>query len=221
MKSYLRYPFFALLVAVAGFSQAQSTLDLNSALGMAKKNNGTVRSAQLNYEAARAAARGSFAAFLPSVTPSYLRTETQITGNDSTAGTSAFLPGQSALVTLDWTFLDNGRRRLNFRQFSLEASSQEANALQTLRTVLFNVHSSYFDALRAQELLKVQEAQLKRANEILEQTKVRVQLKDAAQKDILQASADSLNAQASYLQSKNEVETTRNTLKALIVWEGT
>ncbi|MFX8616588.1 TolC family protein, partial [Acinetobacter baumannii] len=63
--------------------------------------------------------------------------------------------------------------------------------------MLFDVHSRYFAALRAQELLRVQDAQLKRANEILEQTKVRVQLGDAARINILQAQADALNARAS------------------------
>lgn len=229
-----RYALAALMIpALAGLSAAQDqttnppTLDLAGALNLAKKNNGTVRAAQENLRSARAGITGARASFFPGLNGSYVRAQTQLTGHDNLnfnggAGNNDFTPSQSSLLTLNYTLFDNGRRGANLRQFQLSAVQTEANALQTLRQVLFNVHSSYFSALRAQELLKVQDAQLKRANEILEQTKVRVQLGDAARRDVLQAQADALNARASYLQARNQVETTRNDLVAIIGWpEGT
>ena len=214
-----------LLLGIAGLtctqsiSSSPSTLTLPEALAMAKKNNGTVRAAYLDLEAARAGARGAYAAFLPSITPSYLRTVTQNGGNDNPFG-NELQHTQGALLTLDFNVFDSGRRRIQYRQVSLQATTQESVALQAFRTVLFDVHSKYYAALQSQELLKVQEAQLKRAEQILDQTKVRVELKDAARKDILQAQADALNARASYLQTKNQVATTMNDLKAVIGWEG-
>lgn len=218
-----------ILPALAGLAAAQDsnsnppTLDLAGALTLAKQNNGTVRAAQENLRSARAGVAGARSAFFPGLNGSYVRAQTQLTGHDNLTfsgqpASDDFTPSQSALLTLNYTLFDNGRRSANLRQFQLSAVQTEATALQTLRQVLFDVHSRYFAALRAQELLKVQEAQLKRAKEILEQTKVRVQLGDAARKDILQAQADALNAQASYLQARNQVETTRNDLIAVIGW---
>jgi outer membrane protein len=211
------------LAAAQDTAPEPPTLDLAGALTLAKKNNGTVRAAQENLRAAQASVKGARAAFFPGLQGSYVRAQTQLTGHDNLnfSGQPAsedFQPSQSALLTLNYTVFDNGRRGVNLRQFELSAIQTEANALQSLRQVLFDVHSRYFAELRAQELLRVQDAQLKRANEILEQTKVRVQLGDAARKDILQAQADALNARASFLQARNQVETTRNDLVAVIGW---
>ena len=60
------------------------------------------------------------------------------------------------------------------------------------------------------------DAQVIRANTILEQTKKRVEVGDAAQRDILQASADALNAQVSTITAKNRVANNGANLKATV-----
>lgn len=204
-----------LACAATGWSE---TLSLPEALTLAKKQNGTVRSAVIGLESARTGVKIANAASLPTISPSYTRGLTQTTGNDS-VGSSTFQPSQSALLTMNWTLWDNGTRRLRLNLAKIQADQQEATARHTLRSVLLEVHNSYFAALRAQELLKIQDAQYKRAEQILDQTKERVRLRDAAQKEILQATADLLNAKASLLQGQNQVQATRNNLSAIIGWD--
>ena len=60
------------------FAQDAETLTLPEALDLARENNGTVRSAFLNYEVARANARGAYSAYLPTVFGSVGQVESQL-----------------------------------------------------------------------------------------------------------------------------------------------
>lgn len=212
---------FALLVAIAalgGSAWTQTSLTLDEALNLARSANGSVRAAYLDYEAAKASAAGARSGFLPSVTASYGRI------NDDTK----FLTGANrgwnrsnsndARVTAEWTVFDSGDRSLNYRQRQLSAEAAELNALQTLRRTVFDVFQRYYDALRAEELLKVQRAQVRRSEEILKQTEFRARpdVGDGPKKDILQARADFLNARASELAAVIRVDTTKASLKAIV-----
>jgi len=121
-------------------------------------------------------------------------------------------------VTARWTLLDSGERGFSLGSSRRNLKAQENTAVQTLREVLTTVHERFYDALRAQELLKVQEAQLERVQKILDQTKARVELGDTRPIDILQAEADVLNARATVLQARNRVTNSAATLKAAIGW---
>ncbi len=206
---------FSLLgLAIASASAQELTID--RALEMARQNNGNVRAAYFNFLASRAAASSTLSAFYPTVTPEFrydvTRTDT-FTGvgkglfNDNTSTSS---------ITADWRLLDSGVRDANYKRNALNRDAAELNALQTLRETLFGVHSSFYDALRADEILRIRQAQLERAIEIEKQTKEFAITGAGPQKDILQATADRLNAKASELGALNAVSTSRASLKAAI-----
>lgn len=210
-------PLSALVLALGAavaFPQPDQ-LTLQEALRLAQERNGAVRAAKFNLMAAESSVRQAAGAFLPTLTPAYRydasETET-FTGGRGTTGI-----GRSSMdVTASWRLLDTGERSLALRGARRGAEAQRLDTLQTLRSTLFTVHQQFYEALRADELLRVQEAQLKRAEEILEQTKLRVQVEDAPRKDILQATADALNARASVLAARNRVSATGSALKATI-----
>jgi outer membrane protein len=106
----------------------------------------------------------------------------------------------------------------SYRTAQSNLTAQEATSLQTLRTVLFTVHQRYFDALRARELLRVATLQVERTQKILDQTRARVRVGDAPEKDILQAEADYLNAEAASLAAQTQVASSEANLKATIGW---
>jgi outer membrane protein len=194
---------------------ADGTLTLDEALILARQRNGDVRSAFLSVQAAEANLRASRSAFLPTLTANLRREDgrfEQYTG---------FRRGQdinqtSSSVTLNYLILDNGDRSTTYEIASLNSDITYLNSRQTFRTVLFNVHSRFYDALRAQELLRVREAQLRRSEELLRATEARVNAGDTPPKDILQARADFLNARASELQARNQVNTAEANLKAIL-----
>ncbi len=191
-------------------------LTLDRALEMAAQNNGNVRAAYYNYLANRAAARSSLSAFYPTVTPNFQYDVTR-TNTYTGIGKGLFNDNTStATVTADWRLLDNGSRDALYRRSALNRDASQLNALQTLRQTLFGVHTTFYDALRADEVLKIRQAQLDRAVEIEKQTKEFAITGAGAQKDILQATADRLNAKASEIGARNAVSTSRANLKAVI-----
>jgi len=198
---------------------AQSSLSLEEALKTAKQRNGTVRAAMLDYEAAKANVKASKSAFLPTVTPSATQ---QFGRNETFTGfrTKQNIDDLSTQLEVSWRLLDSGSRGLSVKQSEFSRESAALNSLQTLRRTLFTVHSSFYEALRRQELLRVQNEQVNRAKVILDQTKFRAsdQVGDAPRKDVKQAEADYLNSQVSQLTASNRIQTAYADLKAVLGW---
>ena len=200
---------------VCASATAQS-IDIDEALQLARRNNGTIKAALLNYEASKANSLASKAQYYPSVTPTYSY-DTSRSQNHTGFPKGVFnSSGDTSSITASWMLLDNGVRNAIFKQSLLQRDSSEQNALWTVRQILFGVHQSFYDALRADELLLVNEAQLLRAQEIEKQTQAFIDEGAIAPKDILQARADALNAKASHLTAANQVTTARASLRAIL-----
>lgn len=215
----LRSAAFAVGILAALPVMAQSSLSLEDALKTAKQRNGTVRAAMLDYEAAKANVKASRSAFLPTVTPSASQ---QFGRNETFTGfrTKQNIDDLSTQLEVSWRLLDSGSRGLTLKQSEFSKESAALTSLQTLRRTLFAVHSSFYEALRRQELLRVQNEQVNRAKVILDQTKFRASdaVGDAPRKDVKQAEADYLNSQVSQLTASNRIQTAYADLKAVLGW---
>lgn len=208
-------------LGACALSFAQTTLTIDQALVRAKERNGSVQAAFLNYRAAQKNARSVYSAFLPTVTPSITKDWGQ---NETLTGPfrgKNDVNSTNATIDLSWRLLDDGTREDRYKQAQIGAQTQEYTALQTLRSTLFSVHSRFYDALRTQELLRVQQENLNRAKVILEQTEFRANppIEDIPRKDILQARADYQNARVSVLAAENRVSSTAADLKAVLAWD--
>ncbi len=204
-----------LLLGAAGasFAQTSTPLTLQDALNMARQRNGTIRAAQFDVKSARSQVVITRADYFPTITPSYVYNSER---NQSAVGSTFVTERGSTQLAANWRLLDSGQRSLNVRSAVRNAQAAEFNSIQTLRGTLFTVHQQYYDALRAQELQKVAEAQVDRAKQILAQTEARIEAKDAARKDRLQAVADLANAEVEALTAKNQTATSGALLKASI-----
>lgn len=207
-----------LAMASAGLAQGQ-TLTLTEALDRARTNNGTVRAAFLNLEAAQANVGSSFSAFLPTLTARAerdIRRTERFTGFRGTTNDTI----DSAFLDLNYRLLDNGSRRFTLDRARANALGSEADAYDTLRGTLFTVTNRFYDALRASELLTVQQRALERAQTILDQTRRRANppIEDVPRKDVFQAEADFQNTRVAFLAAKRRVSTTQADLRAVIAW---
>lgn len=197
-------------------AQQGDTLTLDEALKLAKERNGSVRAAQLDVKAAQSRTTQARADFFPTVTPRFDYNSNRIETTTSQGNRFVQDEGSSTGIRTSWTILDSGQRQFSLLASSRSEAATRYNSQQTLRTTLFTVHEQYYDALRAQELLKVANAQVDRTKLILDQTAARIQVGDAAEKDRLQAEADYLNAKVSALVAKNQTTTAEASLKATI-----
>ena len=208
----------ALCAVSLGTVVAQTRLDLDQALRLARENNGTIRAAWLDIEGARSRVRQNRAAFFPTITPDagyrYQRQES-FTGLRSTFKSDDAFAG----IAASWRLLDSGQRQLGLAGSGASLTAQELSSLQTLRTTLTEVHVRYFEVLRARKLVEVSKSTVARAQEVLKQVQARIRVKDMAEKEELQAKADVLNAEVSLLSSQNRVETAEADLKAIIGWD--
>jgi outer membrane protein len=208
----------ATLAAAPAPAQSDGPLTLDDLLRSARENNGAVRAARLQYLASKADARAAASAFYPVLTPRFRRESGRI---ETLAGRSRggrTIDQTDAGIGLDWLVLDNGSRSATVGRARLARDTAELTALDTYRQVLFNVHQSYYSALRAVELLRVQSASLERAKRLEDAARLRAELGAGAPKDVLQAEADRLNAEVAVLAARNQVATSLATLKALSGW---
>jgi outer membrane protein len=204
------------LACLVALPAAPQTLTLDEALRLARENNGVVRAAYLNYLASRAAARSTLSSFYPSVTPTF---RYDLTRSDTYTGPfrGLFEGNEStSAVSFDWRLLDNGTRDALYRRSALNRDAAELGARDTLRQTLFGVHTAFYEALRAEELLRVRRSQLERATEIEKQAIAFFETGAGPEKDILQAKADRLNAKASELAALNGVSTSIANLKSAV-----
>lgn len=213
------------VVALATVSSADvgsaPTISVDEAISLAKARNGQALAALADLDAAKANKNIAAAGFLPTLTPRYQYSTGRTNLYTGVGGGSQRLNNRQATaeITAAWRLWDSGERSLNLKIASRSLDAEEFGARDTVRGVLFAVERDFYEALRAQELLLVQEAQTARAKMILEQTELRVEVGDSAPKDILQARADYLNAEVSKLTSVSRTYTTKATLKASVGWD--
>ncbi|MEQ1932879.1 MAG: TolC family protein [Fimbriimonadaceae bacterium] len=212
------FPLFSLAFACAF---AQQTLSLDSALDLAKTRNGTIIAAQRQVDAAKARVNQARSFFLPTLTPSfnYSDSRTDLNTGVTNPPFRTINSGTTSEVTAAWKILDSGDRNLSYLSARKGYDAEYLDAVQTLRQILFNVYTQYFEVIRAQELLKVSQAQIDRADKVVKQIEARIKVGDAAEKDIYQPKADYLNAKVQQLANKNRLAKATADFMAAVGWE--
>lgn len=206
----------AFLLLAPALSQAQGQLTLDQALDVAMRSNGTILSSQYQYRASVSNALAAKSSYYPSLTPSYSYETSRL---DTLTGPAKGLFNDvtgSSSVTASYLLFDDGTRDATFRASAASRDASKFSATATVRQVLFDVHRAFFDTIRAEETLKVRRRQLERAIEVEKQAKAFAEEGAGAQKDVLQTTADALNAKAEEISARNRVVATRSSLKAIL-----
>jgi len=207
-------------LASVAWAQEQQ-LKLDEAVRLAIKRNGSVQAAKANVEASKFNLRSAESANLPTVNGLYQWNNSQLnygTGANRNAGTFKTNEHTSS-IDGSYTIWDSGSRSSTIGVAKNSFLIQKLSAIQTIRQTILSVHTQYYDLLRAQELLRVNSDQQKRAEEILKYTKAKFEVGLGPKKDILQAEADALNSKSNVLVQQNRVDTSWQTLRATIGWD--
>lgn len=188
-------------------------LTMDEAVRLAKRNNGLLKAAEQDLVAAKARRTIAASSFFPSITPTATYTDSL---QQNPGSTSVAFSQFSTEAGLSWRVLDAGQRTASLAASRNNVSAQDAQTQQVQRTLIFDVEVDFLETLRSQELAKVATAQQERADKVLDQTKTRVQVGDAARREILQAEADALNAKVNTINAKNRTNVNSAALKAII-----
>ena len=205
-----------MLVAWAALSFGQK-LTMDEAIRLAKRNNGNLKAAEQDLIASKARRTIAASSFMPVLTPTATYTDSLRQIPSATLGnTSVAFTQTSTQAGLTWRILDTGQRMAQLNAARQSVSAQDAQTQQVLRNLIYDVEVGFLETLRSQELEKVATSQLGRSDKVLEQTKARVSVGDAARREILQAEADALNAKVNSINAKNRTNINSASLKSII-----
>lgn len=139
-------------------------------------------------------------------------TQTFTSGTQSLGGVAVTRGSGSALV-LKQTLFDSGTRESVNAQARRTLDAARFGQTDTRQQIILNVTQSFYDLLRADDLVKVSQAQVTRAEQTVAQTQGQIDAGVAARADILQSKSDLANAQVSLLQNESAVRSTEAALK--------
>lgn len=195
-----------------GAAQQQTpwvSMSLEEAMARALKASPQVVQAQGSVRNATASERSAYGAYLPS-----------LSANASTGlgGTGLNSPDDSygAGLSASWDVFTGFRRRNERQRAQAESLSAGANLVGQRFTVELSVARSFFEALRAEELMTVAKARIERAREGVEAAQRRLTVGSATRSDVLRSQLELNTAQESLLQLENQRLTAALSLGRLV-----
>jgi outer membrane protein len=158
------------ILLLTSFCSAQSqvdipkTLTLNDAVAIALQHNLNVVQAANNVDAARSTKLAGFGSYLPSLTASaeWGRSQKE-TSIDTTLTT-----GYTAGLNLNYTIFDGLSREMNLGMSIAGKAIADQNYLRIKQGIVYQVQASYLTVLRNEQLVQVNEENLKREQKQLE-----------------------------------------------------
>ncbi len=204
------------VLTVAAFAQP-SSLSLQDVLRRALQYNGDIQSALAQQQAAEARLIATRASLYPSFAWASSSTRTRL----EQGGTTSEVTQRQGAFTVDWLLFDAGRREWRIRQASRSSEATRMTARATIRSLLFETASAYYEVLRRQELLRVADESVQRAQTLLDVARTQAEVGTAPAKDVLQAEADLANARVQQIQARNALRLAEADLKRLIGWDAT
>ena len=206
-------------------------LTLADAVAIALRQQPTEYLARTQITSANGQKAQARAQYFPTLTPTYQYQDTRdtfygvpISGSGSTLPTGTTTGTQSldgvdvtrgsgADVIFKEILFDSGTRESVNAQARRTLDAARFGQLDARQQIVLNVTTQFYALLRAQDLVKVTEAQVARARQTVAQTQGQIDAGVAARADILQSKADLANAQVGLLQNGSSVRSAEAALK--------
>lgn len=191
-----------------GTSQGPQSLTLKEAEAIALKNHPQVLAAQLTALASYQALRETRSAYYPTlaadVTGAAADRDTRIGAGFFTNPRilSRFAQG----ITLSQLITDSGRTPNLVASSKLNARAEDQNAQATRYDVLLRVDQAYFNALRAQALVKVAQQTVASRQVVVDQVTALAQSKLKSELDVTFATVNLAEAKLLLIGARNEVD---------------
>ncbi len=195
------------------------SMTLEEALSRAAKTSPQLIQAQGAIRTTAAAERSAYGAYLPSLSASASTGggySTTINRPDSSGFNDSYSSGLSA----SWDVFTGFRRRSERQRTQADTQSAQAQLVAQRFSVEQSVERSFFDGLRAEELMAVAKARIERAQEGVGFAEKRLSVGSATRSDLLRAQLELNTARESLLQQENQRLTAALSLGRLVGVEG-
>lgn len=162
---------------------------------------------------AGASRRTAFGAFLPSLTTSASAARSNVGRIDNTTGQQvppeySYTGGLNASVEL----FDGFRRFANLRATSANQNAAEAGVLNQRFQVMLATKQAFYNALATEELVRVAESQVRRAQQQLQISVEKLRAGSATRSDSLRSTVDYGNARIASLRAQADLATAQANL---------
>jgi len=211
------------LLAVPGALAAQApTVTLADAIELALRVQPAVVQARGALRSAGAANREVLGSWLPRLNANSSLSRNQTTTRVNSDGIQFSSPpynynaGWSASIDL----FDGFRRFAENRSADADYESADANLTNQQFQVTLQVKQAFFNALAADELLRVSDTRIRRAEEQLKVAKEKLAAGSATRSDTLRSAVEVGNARLQYLNAVTSQASTRASLARLIGFDG-
>ncbi|HEX7117598.1 MAG TPA: TolC family protein [Longimicrobiales bacterium] len=200
----------------------EPSLTLDQAIEAALRHSPQIAQAIGAVRNAESAERRAMAQYLPSLSLSSgaslasterfnPQTNTTVTGsNDS----------YSAGISSQITIFNGGQRSAELAGARAQTEAADAALVEQRFAVILAVKTSFFEVLRAEDLIRVAEARVQRAQEALDAATRRADVGSGTRSDVLRASLELTNARQSLLQARNQRRTAAFALGRLVGADG-
>ena len=209
------------LARVASAQQGGGTparaVTLDEAIGLAVKYSPEMTQASGSVSTARAAERTARGAYFPTLSVS---SGTSLAGNEQrlpqggtlSQSNDSYNAGLSAGVDV----YTGGRRGAQRTQARAETASAGATLVERQYSVVLETKRSFFEVLRATELLRVGQARVARAEQALAAAEQRQRVGSATRSDVLRSQLELTQARQSVLETENQFRSAAFTLGSLV-----
>ncbi|MBX7151645.1 TolC family protein [bacterium] len=218
MKKTIHLLLMTMVMTLGASAQEKITLTLDEALAIAMKNNIQVITAQNTYNAAVAdVLPKTWGNNLPTVD---LNAQYSLADEKSTfvtnSGVKESAERYSYSLSANYVLFDGFKKFGEMKQARLDESSAQFTYENTKQDVALQVHKSYFDVLKNQQLLRVSEENLKRSEEQLKRLEERNRLGAQILSDVYKQKVQVGSDRLALNRSKNNLNTSKASLNSLI-----
>jgi outer membrane protein len=197
------------------------TITLDEALELAKRYSPAIIQAEGNVRVAQATKRESISDWLPSLSGgtgwSINSTERFDPNNQTfTSGSSTSMNGS---LSVGYTIFDGFRRNANSKARSADLTSAEASYVAQEFQIALQTKQAFFNAIAADELVRVSETRITRAERQLQTTRDRLAAGSAIRSDTLQSFVEWANARLQLINAQTQRATASANLARLIGYD--
>jgi outer membrane protein len=200
-----------------------SPLTLQGAIRIALDDQPQQAIAQTQLSQAKAADQKATASYMPAVSATYTyenfhqsfygNSQTVIDGVPFSVTESTTTRGGTGNVAINETIFDSGQREVANAEARRQIDSADQGIRTTRQAVILSVTQAFYEVLRSQDIKKVADAEVDRAQQVLDQTQGQIDAGTAPRISISQSHADLANAQVTQLQDQDTVDTDIAALK--------
>jgi len=212
----------AMPVSYAAAQTPDRTVTLDEAVDLALANSPALIQRMGAIASAEWGERSAWGAFLPSLAMNSGATLASATRYDANTGVNVTgsSDSYSASLSASMPIFTAGRRGAQLRQAQAETATAEAAVREQRFTTMLAAKSAFFEVLRAEELIRVRQAQIGRARKGLDAAQARLEAGSATRSDSLRGRLEVNQAQQALLQAQSQLRSARYALGATIGIDG-